>query len=209
MRLLLATANEGKLREFRAALSDTGHSIIAAREFGILPSPRETGKSFAANARIKARHYFQLTGVASLSDDSGLMVDALRGEPGIHSARYAPTTRERIAKLLGQLAHIPPDDFPARRAHFVCALCLYGPMGMIEVESSVSGVIIDRPRGESGFGYDPVFYYPPLKKTFAELSSKEKNRISHRAKALVQLRARLARYRDLPEFDLVEDEPGE
>lgn len=190
MRLLLATANEGKLKEFRAALSGLARELIAAREWGVIPAPDETGDSFAANARLKARHYFQHTGLTSLADDSGLMVDALGGDPGVHSARYAPGNRERIRKLLDNLRHLPPEDWKARRAKFVCALCLYGPGGTIEVEGSVTGAIAAAPRGAGGFGYDPVFYYPPLDKTFAEMSLEEKGRVSHRSRALERLRGR-------------------
>ncbi len=193
MQLLLATANQGKVREFQTALAGLGLQLIGARDWGMLPPPQETGPTFAANARIKAEHYFRLTGMTCLADDSGLQVDALRGAPGIHSARFAPTSRERIAKLLDKLRHLPADDLERRRARFVCALCLLGPPGHFQVEGSVTGAILDHTRGSGGFGYDPVFYYPPLKKTFAELSREEKNRVSHRARALAKLRVELAR----------------
>ncbi len=190
MRLVLGTANEGKIAEFRAALQPLGLELLSAGRLGVPPPPEETGATFAENALLKARHYFGATGIASLADDSGLMVDALEGRPGVHSARYAPTDRERISRLLEELHRIPESG---RSARFVCALCLLAPGSRIEVEGEVEGTILEAPRGEGGFGYDPIFYYPPLGKTFAELSRKEKNRVSHRARALDRLRNQVTR----------------
>ncbi len=189
MRLVLGTANEGKIAEFRAALQPLGLELLSAGRLGVPPPPEETGATFAENALLKARHYFGATGIASLADDSGLMVDALEGRPGVHSARYAPTDRERISRLLEELHGMESG----RSARFVCALCLLGRGLRVEVEGVVEGTILEAPSGEGGFGYDPIFHYPPLGKTFAELSREEKNRVSHRARALARLRIQVAR----------------
>ncbi len=187
-RLLLATGNSGKIEEVRAALKDLELELVTAGALGS-PAPQETGDSFAANARIKALHYWRLTGLPSLADDSGLEVEALQGRPGIHSARYAATDGAKIRRLLRELSQLDPPAVSGKRAaRFVCALCLAHKGGLLEVDGEVRGLIAPRPRGTNGFGYDPVFFYPPLGKTFGQLDRSVKNTVSHRAAALGKLR---------------------
>lgn len=186
-RLVLATTNKGKLRELRAALQDTGLELIPLAAFPELPEAVEDGKSFAENARKKALHYYELCGLPCLADDSGLCVAALDDQPGVRSARLAETNAARIEKLL-ELLRGEQD----RRARFECALCCaLNPERLIEVRGTVSGMITESPQGTEGFGYDPVFYYPPLKQTFGEISNEVKNSISHRAMALARLKQRI------------------
>jgi XTP/dITP diphosphohydrolase len=170
-------------------------SVLGAAEFDPitleqldeLPDAIEDGLTFAENARKKALHYFNLTQLPTVADDSGLVVEALDGRPGVHSARLAPTDPERIAKLLQSLASF--QDSRERQARFVCAICFcLSETERIEVEGEVKGEITLEPRGSLGFGYDPIFYYPPLGRTFAELSNEEKNQVSHRARALLKLK---------------------
>jgi XTP/dITP diphosphohydrolase len=193
LRFLLATQNEGKLRELEAVLGDLGIELVSLASLGPLPAVVEDGETFTQNARKKACHYFKLTRIPTIADDSGLSVSALQGRPGVHSARFAATDKERLEKLLSLLNR--PDSTGShseRSAKFVCAICLVlTEEKIIEVEAEVWGEITLEPRGQSGFGYDPVFLYPPLGRTFAELSPTEKNRVSHRARALQQLKDRL------------------
>jgi XTP/dITP diphosphohydrolase len=186
--VILASSNAHKLEELQALFGAAG-----ALDFVLAPGPlevEETGATFAENARIKAEAYARAFNAPALADDSGLCVDALGGRPGVHSARYAPSDAERIAKLLGELDGVPAEG---RTAAFVCAMALQFPDGrVIEVEGRCPGVITEGPRGEGGFGYDPVFLVPTLGKTFAELTAAEKNTVSHRALATAQLREALA-----------------
>ncbi len=192
LRLLLATKNKGKLIEVQDALRGLPLILETLVQYPDLPDAVEDGPTFAANAKLKSEHYRRLTGLATLADDSGLAVEMLDGAPGIHSARLAPSDDARIRKLLLMLDQVDPDwTNLGARARFVCALCLSRPGGQIEVEGEVWGQIIPTPRGDGGFGYDPVFYYPPSGKTFAELTLVEKNRVSHRAKALEAMRSSL------------------
>ncbi len=193
-KLLLASSNPGKLAEFQALAS----AEIAARgiEFALLPgitslSPfEESAPTFAENAAGKALHFSRFTELPVLADDSGLVVPALGGAPGVHSARYAgpgANDADKIRKLLHEMDGKSGD---ARAARFVCGLAVAERGRMIAVVSDlVSGEILDRARGEGGFGYDPVFYIPELRKAFAELSREEKNRLSHRGKAFRRLLA--------------------
>lgn len=189
---LLATSNKGKIREIRAALKDLDLQLKELSEWEPLPEADESGSSFRENAFLKARHYFLLTGLPTLAEDSGLCVDALGGSPGVHSARLATTDPERIEAVLSQLSVLSPSP-PGRSARFISSICLLWPEGSIEVDGEVEGEISDRPRGEGGFGYDPIFFFPPLGRTFAQLSAEEKNRVSHRALALGKLRRALER----------------
>ncbi|MGE5707759.1 MAG: RdgB/HAM1 family non-canonical purine NTP pyrophosphatase [Bacteroidota bacterium] len=175
-KLFLATGNPHKLEEFNELFE--GLSI----ELSMIPvDVEENGKTFQENALIKARAGCASSHEATLADDSGLAVDALDGAPGIHSARYAPTKEARIEKLLDALEGVPD---PARTAAFHCALAVVWPDGReLSVEGKCPGVINHAPVGSEGFGYDPVFFLPELNKTFAELSSEEKNRLSHRGRA--------------------------
>ena len=159
MQLLLATTSKGKLAEIRSWLGDSGLSLLDLSDVDSLPEPDETGDSFAENARQKARAYSRAAGLAALADDSGLAVEALDGRPGIHSARLAETDPERIVALLDLMRDVEPQR---RQAAFVCAMCVCLPDGrLLEVEGRVDGMILTRPRGEAGFGYDPVFSLPP------------------------------------------------
>lgn len=157
-----------------------------------IPEPEETGLTFRENALLKSRYYSRLTGVPTLSEDSGLAVEVLDGRPGVRSARLAPTDRERIRRLLKLIAKADPEWPHSRpRARFVSAMCLSLPDKRIQVQGEVWGRIVPEARGANGFGYDPVFFYPPLNRTFAQLTIDQKSRISHRSRALRKLRARL------------------
>lgn len=184
-KLMLATGNSGKVRELNAMLSGVCE-VISQKELGVNEVP-ETGLSFIENALIKARNASRQTGLPALADDSGLVVDALNGAPGIYSARYAgegATDEENLQKLLSDLKRNNNDN---RQARFWCALAfvLHGddPTPVI-IQRGWEGKIIDEVRGEGGFGYDPIFYLSTHNCTSAELSSEEKNKISHRGQAL-------------------------
>ncbi|HOF18903.1 MAG TPA: RdgB/HAM1 family non-canonical purine NTP pyrophosphatase [Phycisphaerae bacterium] len=201
--IVLATRNPGKIRELREVLGALGLSVAGLEAHGDIPEPPETGETFAANARDKAAYYARATGQWCLADDSGLVVDALGGEPGVHSARYAADRcpagagRDVIdaannARLLAELR----DVADARRtARFVCHLALSdGRRILVEACDSVEGRIGHEPRGHNGFGYDPLFYLPELGCTTAELPSEKKNALSHRGKALRHFARLLADY---------------
>ena len=192
--LVLASGNAGKLTELRAMLDDLGVAIVPQRELGVDEVP-ETGTTFVENALIKARHAARVTGLPALADDSGLIVDALGGAPGLYSARYAGSPTDDAAnnaKLLQALDGLPAAQ---RTARFYAVIVLLrhadDPQPLI-AEGSWEGRILDTPRGHFGFGYNPVFLDPPSGLTAAEMASEHKNRISHRALALQALRDRLA-----------------
>jgi XTP/dITP diphosphohydrolase len=188
-RLVIATANAGKLREFRAGLAGLPFAVDGQSALGVEP-PEETGSSFLSNALLKARHAAAATGAAAIADDSGLEVDALGGAPGIHSARYAGVGADDAmnnAKLLAALAGRPLLE---RRARYRCALVFVdGPQDPAPVwaEGVWEGYVLDAPRGSGGFGYDAYFWLPDLEVTAAQLEPEEKNRRSHRGKALRSL----------------------
>lgn len=188
MKLLFATTNPGKLAELRA-LAPAGTVVVSAADVR-LPEVEEDGATFAQNARKKAVSAARASGLLALADDSGLCVDALNGEPGVRSARYAPgTDADRVQKLLEALRRVPPE---LRGAAFQCALCLAAPGGdLVEVEGECRGAIARAPRGVHGFGYDPVFELPDGR-TMAELTREEKATVSHRARAFAKLRPALA-----------------
>jgi XTP/dITP diphosphohydrolase len=190
--IVVATRNPGKVKEFRSLLATTGWEVLGLADAAIAIEAEETGTTFAENARQKALAYSHETELPVLADDSGLEVSALGGRPGIHSARYAGDGADdsrRIAKLLSELAQAAGG----RSARFVCALALARRGRLIlEAEGECRGVIADAPRGTHGFGYDPVFLFPELGKTYAELSEEEKNRVSHRARAVASLLELLA-----------------
>lgn len=188
-RLLLATTNPGKVTEIREALSGLEIDLLTLADWGAVPEPEETGNTFGENARLKATYYSRFTGLPALADDSGLLVEALAGRPGVHSSRYAPTDAERIQRLLRELASFERTE--ERAAKFVCAVCLAHGDYMLAVAGEVRGHIAPEPAGSNGFGYDPVFFYPPLERTFGELDRSLKNRVSHRAVALRKLRDKL------------------
>ncbi len=193
MHLLLATKNRGKIEEIQISLRGLDIDFESLPTQGDLSEPTENGSTFGQNARIKAEHYYRLSGIPALADDSGLVIDVLQGAPGVRSARFAPTDERRIEKLLRKLGNLGHAELDRRRtARFICALCLYLPGQIIEVEGTVEGQITEEPCGSAGFGYDPIFYYPPLDKTFGEMSSSQKSTISHRGRALQELRFHLA-----------------
>jgi XTP/dITP diphosphohydrolase len=188
MELLVATRNEGKLREIEALLAGRHVSLLSLREFPNAPEVVEDGDTLQANAVKKAVQTAQACGVAAVADDSGLFVDALGGRPGVHSARYAgpgATCADLCTKLLGQMQDVPDD---ARAAHFACCIVLAAPDGRIVLtaEGRCDGIITKQTSGGQGFGYDPVFYHPGLGKTFAEAAPEEKNAVSHRGRALAE-----------------------
>lgn len=193
-RVVLASGNAGKLAELRALLADTGLEVVAQSELGVGDTD-EPAATFVENALLKARHAARLTGLPALADDSGLCVDALGGAPGLHSARYAGVHGDHagnIAKLLAALRNQPEA---ARGAHFHCTLVLLrhadDPAPLL-AEGRWRGRILTAPRGAGGFGYDPVFLDPDSGLSAAELPPAQKNRISHRGRALASLRAQLA-----------------
>ncbi len=193
--LVIASGNAGKIREFAALLADLPLEIRSQPQ-GL--EVEETGSSFAENARIKATAVALASGCWALADDSGLSVTALQGAPGVQSARYASSDDERIARLLRELAQanerrvsagLPQD----RSAHFTAALAVADPSGLIrlEVEGYCPGVILEQPRGEAGFGYDPVFFVPQLGLSFAEMDKATKASVGHRGRAFALLEPRL------------------
>jgi XTP/dITP diphosphohydrolase len=184
--LFLATRNRGKIEELRAMLADVSDlRILAAPDFPDISEPDETGDTFMDNARAKALYYSQKSGYPALADDSGLVIDALDGRPGVHSARYAETEELRIQRVLGELSGVPTDQ---RTARFVCAAVLASGAEIAgTAEAYFEGRIGFRPRGTNGFGYDPIFLPGTGSRTLAEFSAEEKNAASHRAKALSQL----------------------
>ena len=203
VKLFLASSNPGKLAEFRALAQTSASSVTNTAEvpveiellpgFNSLPSFEEDAPTFAENAAGKALHYSRLSGALVIADDSGLVVSAIGGEPGVRSARYAganATNADRIARLLRELRG---KEGAERAGHFVCALALAERGRAITIVTArVDGEILESPRGSGGFGYDPVFYFPALGKTFAELLPEEKNRIGHRGKAFLRVLASLS-----------------
>lgn len=193
LELLIATTNRGKVREIEKLLKKdfSGLKLYSLSDFNIKKDYPEEGRTFLENATGKSLFYSTLVrGIYTAADDSGLVVNALKGEPGVHSARYAGADCDddkNIRKLLNKLSSI--DN---RSAAFVTEIVLSKNGEMIKSFSGeVRGIILRERRGNHGFGYDPVFYYPPLKKTFAQLTTEEKNRVSHRAAALEKLKAYL------------------
>ena len=187
-RIVIASNNAGKLREIRDILQPLGFTVVSQREAGISIEVEENGETFAENAALKARAVYEALHCPVIADDSGLLVDALDGAPGVHSHRFAgegATDADRNAKLLELLDGVPAEK---RTARFVCSLCYLDANGTEKVFSGVcEGVIGTAPRGENGFGYDPLFYVDG--KSMAEMTEAEKNRISHRGRALEQLKA--------------------
>jgi XTP/dITP diphosphohydrolase len=192
--LVMATRNPGKIRELKELLQDTGVTLLSLADFPHLPEIPEEGATFAENAAAKAMGVARLTGHPALADDSGLMVDALGGRPGVFSARYAqevtapryPQDADNWHKLLKELKGVPWED---RGARFVCEIALATPDGRLwRAHGECPGVIATEARGSQGFGYDPVFWVPDYGVTMAQLTAAVKNRISHRARALASLK---------------------
>lgn len=178
-RIVAATHNKGKLNEMREILSDW--ELLSVQEFDNGVEPEETGATFRDNALIKARAAFEQSGLPSFGDDSGLCVDALGGAPGVLSARYAPTPEERIDKLLEAMKDVPDGK---RTAHFTCCVAYTDGKNEFTVEGRTEGNILRERAGEGGFGYDPVFYSTDLEKSFGSATAEEKNKVSHRGRAL-------------------------
>jgi len=185
--LIIATRNQGKAAEINELLAGFPISIKSLNDFGPIPEVEEDGESFDENAYKKASFTARILGYPALADDSGLVVDALDGAPGVYSARFAgpqATDTERCQKLLQQM-----HGQSNRKAAFECVLSIAVPTGpALTYEGRCEGVLTDSPRGVNGFGYDPIFYYAPMQKTFAEMTRQEKSKVSHRGKALRQVR---------------------
>jgi XTP/dITP diphosphohydrolase len=193
-RALIATGNPAKVREFLSLLVDSGITALFPGDVGLHLEVEETGLTYMENALTKARAYSAASGLPALADDSGLEVDALNGAPGVHSARYGGpdlTDEDRTALILSELRNVPHGD---RKARYCCALALTLPDGRVwRTEGFCKGVIASSQRGTGGFGYDPIFLLPEIGVTMAELSDKQKNSLSHRARAVHALRDALAR----------------
>ena len=195
--LVLASGNPGKLRELSAMLADFGYELRAQSEFGVGEVP-ETGTTFVENAIIKARHAASETGLPALADDSGIEVDALHGAPGVYSARFAGTGAsddDNNALLVEKLRQVPEDERSARYRAVIVLLRHAADASPLICEGSWEGMIRLEPAGSGGFGYDPYFYLPERGCTSAELAADEKNRLSHRGKAMAELKRRLGEAR--------------
>ena len=183
MQIVLATHNKGKMSEINNLLSSS-YEVLTLDHFPNIKDIPETGKTLKENAFIKARTVFEMTGLPSLADDTGLEVESLGGEPGVYSARYAgeqASYQDNCEKLLKNMMRVPKEN---REAKFRTVIAYKDDNRELSCDGSVKGEIAQSPKGSFGFGYDSVFYYPPLEKTFAELSEEEKNSISHRGRAL-------------------------
>ncbi len=194
VRLALATGNRGKIREMRDLLAGLDIEVLARDDLEGWPALEEKGDTFEENAATKSLELSRWAGMPALADDSGLEVEALGGAPGVISARYAGAQGDdaaNIARLLREMQGTPPEK---RKARFVCVLVLASPGGQtLEIRETCEGAITTAPRGEGGFGYDPVFVPDGMERTMAELSLEEKNAVSHRGRALRRLRALLVR----------------
>lgn len=186
MKVVLASKNPHKLVEISKITQQFDMELVLQSELGVNIDVEETGSTFEENSFIKAEAVMKATGLPALADDSGIAVDALNGEPGIYSARYGFDERlddwGRLQLLLKNTEHVPDGQ---RQAQFVCVITMVTPDGnVIQARGEVHGELLRAPAGEGGFGYDPIFYYPPFGKSLAEVSSEEKNQVSHRANAL-------------------------
>lgn len=186
MKVVLASKNPHKLVEISKITEKFGFDLVLQSKLGVDIDVEETGATFEENSLLKAEAVMKATGLPALADDSGIAVDALNGEPGIYSARYGfdETLDDwgRLQLLLKNTEHVPDGQ---RQAQFVCVISFITPEGqIIQARGEIHGELTREPAGENGFGYDPIFYYPPLKKTTAELTPEEKNEVSHRANAL-------------------------
>ena len=201
-RLLIGTTNQHKIEEFQTLLTGTPYLLVRPQDVGLSLDVEETGATFAENAEIKARAFADASGLLTLADDSGLEIDALGGEPGIYSARWAGadvTYPERFRILLARLADVPEE---LRTARYRCAIAIAAPLGACEVvEGVLEGQIALEPRGTGGFGYDPIFFVPALGATVGEITAAEKHEISHRARAAAAARMVLLRRAALPEAE--------
>lgn len=193
MKFVLASHNKGKLSELQAILGDLGVEVVSQSDLGLNLEPEENGETFAENARIKARAVMEASGLPAIADDSGLCVDALQGGPGVFSARYGGpglSDPQKVQLLLRNMRGLTP-----RTCHFACHItCCFPDGDELDAEGTCDGTVAFAPMGEDGFGYDPVFFVPRLKKTFAQLSAEEKNAISHRGNALRSFAEQLRAY---------------
>lgn len=204
--IVLATGNKNKIKEFQKMLDGFDVELKSLSDFGPLPPVVEDGATFDENAYKKAYHTARVLGIPAIADDSGLCVEALDGAPGVYSARYAgegATDEENCEKLLKEL-----KDKPNRKAKFVCNLSIAVPSGpALTYEAECQGIILEEKRGTSGFGYDPLFYFEEFSKTFAELDMDEKNKVSHRGKALAEFKEELPKVLKWLEQRLFEEKP--
>lgn len=187
MKLLVATTNAGKLREIAGILRGLPIEIVSLAAFAGIEEPEETGATFAENARLKALYYHQATGLPSVADDSGLEIEALDGAPGVHSARWEGT--DYAVKFRKIYERLDAREARGSAARFVCRVALADAGRIVfESEGVIDGRIADEPRGDQGFGYDPIFFYPPLGRTSAEMDPELKASVSHRGKAFAALK---------------------
>ncbi|GGH83674.1 XTP/dITP diphosphohydrolase [Pullulanibacillus pueri] len=188
-KIVIASKNKGKIKEFETLFQTFDVEILSLLDFPEAVDVEETGTTFEANARLKAEEIARVYQCVAIADDSGLVVDALDGRPGVYSARFAggqKNDKENIKKVLQELEGVPAEQ---RTAHFTCVLAISCPQRPTRfVSGECQGIITEKPSGSSGFGYDPIFYVPEYKKTFAEISAEEKNEISHRAQAMKKLK---------------------
>jgi XTP/dITP diphosphohydrolase len=188
MKILVATRNKGKIREIEDLLKDVSVEWVSMDDFPDIPDVEEDGETFEENALKKARTLAEETGLVTIADDSGLVVDALNGRPSVWSARYAgenASDQDKYLKILAEMREIPD---PERTARFVCVIALKSPKGYERIFSGkCEGIITHEPHGSGGFGYDPIFFFPPLNRAFGELDRETKNTVSHRANALEKL----------------------
>lgn len=193
-KIVFATGSEGKMREVRMILDDLGMEILSMKEAGANPEIKENGRTFGENAEIKARAVWECTGGIVLADDSGLVIDYLNGEPGIYSARYMGEDTSYEIKNQNLIDRVRDAKGQERSARFVCNIAAVLPDGRVfHSEETMEGLIAEKPAGSEGFGYDPILYLPEFGKTSAELTLEEKNRISHRGKALEAMKKQLKR----------------
>ena len=191
-RIIFATGNEGKMREIRVLLADLGLPVLSMKEAGAEPEIVEDGATFGENAEIKARAVWNLTGDIVLADDSGLVVDHLGGEPGIYSARYMGEDTSYEIKNRNIIDRLKDAGGGSRSARFVCNIAAVLPDGrVLHTEETMEGMIAEEPAGSGGFGYDPILFLPEYGLTSAEITMEEKNKISHRGKALRAMKAAL------------------
>lgn len=190
--IVLATRNEGKVAEMKALLDGTPVLLKSLNDFGPIPEAEEDGETFEDNAVKKAQFTARVLGFPALADDSGLVVKALNGLPGVHSARFAGDDASDEANNLKLLETM--EGMESRDAFFMCILAVAVPSGPALIyEATCDGIITEKLIGDQGFGYDPLFFYPPLEKTFAQMSTEEKNRVSHRGKALAEFKGEISK----------------
>jgi XTP/dITP diphosphohydrolase len=196
--LLLGSSNPGKLREMRQLLAGMPYRVLGPADVGLRDAPEETGTTFMENAILKARHYSDKSGLLAVADDSGLSVDALGGGPGLYSSRFGgegASDDARNCLLLERLEGVPPEGRGARFTSAVAAV--RDGRVLFQAEENVEGRIAEAPKGPNGFGYDPIFFYAPFRKTFGEVDGEEKDRVSHRGKSFARLREFLRRLASL------------